>query len=192
MSDELRFDSFNSPVGELRVISNGSALTGLYMMDAEGRRESSVAANGKSKSTSLGERRDADLLRSVRDQIAAWFAGELREFDLELSPSGTPFQLRVWEELRRIPYGDTINYGELAARIGAPKAVRAVGAANGRNPISIIVPCHRVIGANGTLTGYGGGLDRKRILLDHEARFSGRSLFTLHDSDAARLIRVGD
>jgi len=103
-------------------------------------------------------------------QLRAYFAGELRDFDLPLDMEGTAFQKRVWAELRRIPYGETRSYGEIAHAISAPKAVRAVGAANGRNPIPIVVPCHRVIGAGGNLVGYGGGLPLKRFLLDLEAR----------------------
>ena len=113
---------------------------------------------------------------AVREQLDAYFAGELEDFDLPLEPHGTPFQLRVWDELARIPYGETISYLELALRLGDRKLVRAVGTANGRNPLSIIVPCHRVIGADGTLVGYGGGLERKRWLLEHEAVASGRRL----------------
>ncbi len=108
------------------------------------------------------------VLAEARAQLTAYFAGERTDFDLPLDPAGTPFQRRVWESLRTIPYASTRSYGELAAQIGQPSASRAVGLANGRNPISIIVPCHRVIGANGTLTGYGGGLERKRVLLDLE------------------------
>jgi methylated-DNA-[protein]-cysteine S-methyltransferase len=106
--------------------------------------------------------------------LERWFAGELRTFDLALAPEGTPFQQRVWAELVRIPYGTTISYAELARRVGAPKAMRAVGRANGANPIPIVVPCHRVIGADGTLTGYAGGLERKRFLLALEARHAGK------------------
>jgi methylated-DNA-[protein]-cysteine S-methyltransferase len=113
---------------------------------------------------------------AVREQLDAYFAGELEDFDLPLAPHGTPFQLRVWDELARIPYGETTSYLELALRLGDRKLVRAVGTANGRNPLSIIVPCHRVIGADGTLVGYGGGLERKRWLLEHEAVASGRRL----------------
>jgi methylated-DNA-[protein]-cysteine S-methyltransferase len=113
---------------------------------------------------------------AVREQLDAYFAGELEDFDLPLAPHGTPFQLRVWDELTRIQYGETISYLELALRLGDRKLVRAVGTANGRNPLSIIVPCHRVIGADGTLVGYGGGLERKRWLLEHEAVASGRRL----------------
>ena len=101
-------------------------------------------------------------------QLSAYFAGELREFHLKLAPRGTPFQLRVWRELERIPYGETISYKELAVRVGKPNASRAVGAANGSNPLPIVVPCHRVIGSNGKMTGYGGGVDLKRALLDLE------------------------
>jgi methylated-DNA-[protein]-cysteine S-methyltransferase len=113
---------------------------------------------------------------AITDQLDAYFAGELEEFALDLQPHGTPFQLRVWEELTRIPYGETISYSELARRLGDPKLVRAVGTANGRNPISIVIPCHRVIGADGSLVGYGGGLERKQWLLEHEAVSSGRRL----------------
>jgi methylated-DNA-[protein]-cysteine S-methyltransferase len=107
---------------------------------------------------------------AVVTQLAEYFAGTRRTFEVELAPKGTPFQLDVWRALCEIPYGDTITYAELARRIGNPAAVRAVGAANGANPIPLIVPCHRVIGSNGTLTGYGGGIDRKQFLLTLEGR----------------------
>jgi methylated-DNA-[protein]-cysteine S-methyltransferase len=103
-------------------------------------------------------------------QLAEYFSGSRRTFDLDLAPRGTPFQLAVWNELLAIGYGETITYAEVARRIGKPSAVRAVGAANGANPIPLIVPCHRVIGSNGTLTGYGGGIERKQWLLAHEGR----------------------
>jgi methylated-DNA-[protein]-cysteine S-methyltransferase len=103
-------------------------------------------------------------------QLQAYFHGELKKFDLPLTLEGTEFQLRVWNALREIPYGETISYSQLAERIGNPKAVRAVGLANGSNPIPIIVPCHRVIGSNGSLTGFGGGLPTKRILLELESK----------------------
>ena len=112
------------------------------------------------------------ILRQAAEQLRAYFAGELMDFDLTLDMQGTGFQRRVWDELRNIPYGETRSYSFVANTIGAPKAVRAVGAANGRNPIPIVVPCHRVIGAGGTLVGYGGGLPLKRFLLDLEARHS--------------------
>ena len=113
---------------------------------------------------------------AVREQLDAYFAGELGAFDLPLAPHGTRFQQRVWEELTRIPYAETISYKELALRLGDQKLVRAVGLANGRNPLSIVIPCHRVIGADGSLVGYGGGLERKRWLLEHEAVAAGRRL----------------
>lgn len=112
-------------------------------------------------------------------QLRAYFSGELTEFDLPLDLRGTDFQVSVWKALLTIPYGETISYAELARRIGNPKAVRAVGAANGKNPIPIIVPCHRVIGSNGTLTGYAGGLHVKQALLSLERQHSGRSRETL-------------
>lgn len=108
------------------------------------------------------------VLEPVADELAAYFAGRLTRFSVEVAPRGTPFQERVWQALRDIPYGETTSYGALARRIGAETAVRAVGAANGANPIAIIVPCHRVIGADGSLTGFGGGLPVKRALLDLE------------------------
>jgi methylated-DNA-[protein]-cysteine S-methyltransferase len=114
-------------------------------------------------------RRDPEALRAAAEQLRSYFAGELTGFDLPLAPSGTDFQQRVWAALREIPYGRTVSYAELAVAVGRPGAARAVGAANGRNPIAIVIPCHRVIGSAGALTGYGGGLDRKRLLLDLEA-----------------------
>ena len=111
---------------------------------------------------------DPEALADVADQLEAYLAGERETFDLELAPSGTPFQLEVWRGLARIPYGTTISYAELARRIGKPKAIRAVGAANGANPLPIVLPCHRVVGADGSLTGYGGGLEIKEALLQLE------------------------
>lgn len=111
--------------------------------------------------------------RRVRAQLEQYFAGERKHFDLELAPDATPFQASVLAALREIPYGETRSYRDIAEQIGNPKAVRAVGGANGSNPIPIIIPCHRVIGSNGTLTGFGGGLDNKRFLLDLETRHSG-------------------
>ena len=113
------------------------------------------------------------LLQEAARQLTAYFDGTLTDFDLPLHMTGTPFQLRCWQALRTIPYGETISYGEQARRIGSPRATRAVGGANHRNPISIVVPCHRVIGADGSLTGYGGGLGMKRWLLEHEQKHTG-------------------
>ena len=121
--------------------------------------------------------RDAEPLKTAADQLDAYFAGELMRFDLPLAPRGSEFQLRVWTALHEIPYGQTETYGELAERIGSPGGARAVGLANGKNHIGIIIPCHRVVGSNGSLTGYGGGLDRKRQLLDLELAVTGAALF---------------
>ena len=150
----------SSPVGELLVTSSEGMLTGLYM---------ALYRGGPAPSPKPEWRRDDSALRLAHEQLKAFFAGERLGFDLPLRMAGTPFQKQVWEGLLTIPYGTTISYAELAARIGRPGASRAVGAANGRNPIGIVVPCHRVIGADGTLTGYGGGLDRKEWLISHEA-----------------------
>jgi len=153
------YSMIESPVGDLLVSGNGEAVTRLYM---------EVRRWGPGDTS--GWRRDDALFDGARRQLHAYFAGELLAFDLPLAPAGTPFQQRVWRALCEIPYGDVVSYGTIARRIEAPSAVRAVGAANGRNPISIVIPCHRVVGANGSLTGYGGGLERKDWLLEHEAR----------------------
>jgi methylated-DNA-[protein]-cysteine S-methyltransferase len=157
----LHYDLRPSPVGHLRIISDGESLTGIDMLNM---------GDDPDPAPERGVEwvRSPATLRVAGDQLAAYFAGELTAFELPLAPSGTPFQLGVWETLCSIPYGQTISYRELALRIGNPKAVRAVGAANGRNPIPIVVPCHRVIGADGSLTGYGGGLPRKQVLLELE------------------------
>jgi len=154
----LRYTSIDSPIGELLLVGDGDALHGLFMQ-----------AGGKPKAITPGWEHDPPTLAHACIQLAEYFAGERTGFDLELVMHGTTFQRRVWRALQDIPYGQTISYGELARRIGQPSAARAVGLANGRNPISVIVPCHRVIGANGTLTGYGGGTERKRLLLNLEA-----------------------
>ena len=151
-----------SPVGTLTVLSDGSALTGVFMPSHKGGPVLDPAWQ-----------RDPAPFAAVAAQFEAYFAGELQDFDVALAPVGTPFQQRVWAALREIPYGQTRSYRDIAERIESPRAVRAVGLANGRNPISIIVPCHRVVGANGSLTGYGGGLDNKRLLLDLERRAAG-------------------
>jgi methylated-DNA-[protein]-cysteine S-methyltransferase len=149
----------DSPVGPLTLVDEDGALAGLYLHDARHR-----PLDG-----AFGPRAD-DVLPAARAQLAAYFAGELREFDLPLATTGTPFQQEVWAALRSVPYGRTCTYGELAAAVGRPAAVRAVGAANGRNPLSVVVPCHRVVGAGGALTGYAGGLERKAYLLALESR----------------------
>src|SRR5262245_5687963 len=153
MADRSFYSILASPVGDLLLTSDGVALTGLHMEPYE---------------APSGQRGDA-ALRPFRDQLRAYFAGELRTFDLPLATGGTEFQRKVWAALRAIPFGTTISYAELARRVGRPGAARAVGSANGRNPVGIVVPCHRVIAADGTLGGYGGGLDRKEWLIQHEA-----------------------
>jgi len=152
------FTPFPSPVGELLLTSDGDALTGVLL-----------PRPGRAQAPRPEWLRDDAPFGAAREQLAAYFAGDRQTFDLPLRPRGTAFQLRVWRELCNIPYGATISYAELARRVGRPGAARAVGAANGRNPLPIVVPCHRVIGADGTLTGYGGGLECKRRLLEHEA-----------------------
>ncbi|GAA4319955.1 methylated-DNA--[protein]-cysteine S-methyltransferase [Streptomyces venetus] len=153
----------DSPYGPLTLVADDGVLCGLYMTDQRHRPPEETFGT-----------RDDTLFAQAEEQLKAYFAGELREFTVELRLTGTPFQRTVWDRLRRIPYGETRTYGELADALGAPTASRAVGLANGRNPVGIIVPCHRVVGANGSLTGYGGGLDRKRRLLAFE---SGAALF---------------
>ncbi|MEU9391824.1 methylated-DNA--[protein]-cysteine S-methyltransferase [Streptomyces sp. NPDC048324] len=153
----------DSPYGPLTLVAEDGTLCGLYMTDQRHRPPQETFGD-----------RDDSLLGEAKDQLNAYFSGELKEFTLELQLQGTPFQRTVWDQLRRIPYGETRSYGELAEALGSPGASRAVGLANGRNPIGIIVPCHRVVGADGSLTGYGGGLPRKRRLLDFER---GSALF---------------
>lgn len=150
------FRTVDSPVGPLTLAGRNGRLGHLRMVDQT------------YEPDRRGWQPDADAFPDAVDQLVAYFAGDLTTFDLDLELGGTPFQRRVWEALCTIPYGQTRSYGEIAAQIGSTGAFRAVGMANGRNPIGIIVPCHRVIGASGGLTGYGGGLDRKRALLDLE------------------------
>ena len=146
----------DSPIGPLLLTAEGGRLASLRMAPA-------APPDGARR-----DDRDAVLI-AARAQLDAYFGGARTEFDLPLGAAGTPFQRAVWDALRAIPYGETRSYGELAAAIGRPGASRAVGLANGRNPIAIVVPCHRVIGADGSLTGFGGGLPRKRFLLGLEA-----------------------
>ncbi|MFF5965617.1 methylated-DNA--[protein]-cysteine S-methyltransferase [Streptomyces collinus] len=153
----------DSPYGPLTLVADDGVLCGLYMTDQRHRPPEETFGT-----------RDDTLFAEAEEQLTAYFAGDLEEFTVELRLHGTPFQRTVWDALRRIPYGETRTYGELAGILGAPTASRAVGLANGRNPVGIIVPCHRVIGASGSLTGYGGGLERKQRLLDFER---GASLF---------------
>lgn len=149
----------DSPLGPLTLVAEDEALAGLYMTgqrhrppeETFGERDPSLAVFGR-----------------VAEELEAYFTGELTEFGIPIALRGTSFQRRVWEQLRSIPYGCVISYGQLAERLGQPGASRAVGLANGRNPVGIVVPCHRVVGSTGSLTGYGGGLERKRHLLDFE------------------------
>ena len=154
--------TIDSPIGPLLLTSDGESLTRLLM--------SAEPDPGWSTEPCA-------VLDRAEQQLKEYFAGERTDVDLPLAPEGTAFQRSVWAALREIPYGRTWSYGQLATRVGNPNASRAVGLANGRNPISVIVPCHRVIGANGSLVGYGGGLDRKKVLLDLERR-------TGHDQDS--------
>jgi len=156
----------STPVGRLRLAG-----------DERGLRSISFQNRFRPAAPADDSLRREEPFREAIAQLEAYFAGALRRFDLPLAPEGTPFQREVWSALTAIPYGETVSYGELARRLGRPAASRAVGAANGQNPIPIVIPCHRVIGADGSLTGFGGGLAIKRRLLDLEAGASGASLF---------------
>ena len=154
------YSVLESPLGDLLLTGDGGSISGLF-----------TVPHAVEPATA---RRDDAAFAGAAEQLGAYFAGELDAFDLPLAPAGTPFQRRVWDALLTIPYGETATYAELAAAIGRPGAARAVGHANGRNPISIVIPCHRVVGSDGTLTGYAGGLDRKRALLDLEGATTRR------------------
>ena len=159
MDDRTLYDTAPSPLGPLLLTSDGDAITGVFM--ERHRHGPAVGADWV---------RDAAPFAALREQLDAYFAGDLRTFSVATRAAGTPFQQAVWAALLDIPYGATESYGALAVRIGQPAAVRAVGAANGRNPLSVVVPCHRVVGAAGALTGYGGGVENKRRLLALESR----------------------
>ncbi|MEL6542986.1 MAG: methylated-DNA--[protein]-cysteine S-methyltransferase [Myxococcota bacterium] len=154
----MYFDLHPSPVGPLLLTASETGLQSVSMLPESGAHR-----------VEAGWQRSPEALSRCRTQLDEYFSGARQRFELDLDPQGTAFQLDVWQALRAIPYGHTASYGEIARRVGRPKASRAVGAANNQNPISIIVPCHRVIGANGTLVGFGGGLPRKRILLTLES-----------------------
>lgn len=164
----IRYRTIDSPIGPLTLAGRGTTLTNLRMVEQT--HEPSRA----------DWEPDNEAFSDAVDQLEAYFAGERTEFDLQLDLHGSQFQRRVWNALLTIPYGQTRSYGEIAEQIGATGAARAVGLANGRNPVAIIVPCHRVIGSSGSLTGYGGGLDRKRTLLQLEKRRMPQNL-TLFD-----------
>lgn len=164
MTINVVYRTIDSPIGPLTLAGDGTALMHLRMADQthEPDRRAWIAG-------------PPEVFGAAVEQLTAYFAGELTEFDLALDLGGTEFQRRVWGALRDIPYGQTRSYGQIAAEIGSPGAARAVGMANGRNPIAIIVPCHRVIGSTGALTGYGGGVERKTKLLELERKFASNS-----------------
>ena len=158
----MYYSYIDSPIGPLLVSGDEHQLQGLFF-----------STGAKARGAGEGWLRSDKRFSGVAEQLKEYFAGERRQFDLNLALRGTEFRLAVLAALQRIPFGETRSYLEIAQEIGNPKAVRAVGAANGNNPIALIIPCHRVIGSNGSMTGFGGGLDTKRYLLDHEARHSG-------------------
>ena len=164
MASVTTYSRFTSPIGTWLLVSDGESLTGVFP-------ESHRAV----PEVTDGWRRDDAFFAGVRDQLNEYFAGRLMDFKVRLAPKGTHFQRRVWDALREIPLGSTTSYGALATHLGNSTASRAVGAANGKNPISLIVPCHRVLGADGLLTGYAGGLELKRWLLDHASTTARRS-----------------
>ncbi|MCY3963662.1 MAG: methylated-DNA--[protein]-cysteine S-methyltransferase [Acidobacteria bacterium] len=156
------YHDFHTPIGNLRLVGDEAAINRIELPNE--------AAKAPDVAWEAADGALPAALAEAKHQLEEYFAGERREFELPLASQGTDFQHRVWDELRRIPFGETISYGELAARIGKPTASRAVGAANGRNPLPVVVPCHRVIGSDGRLTGFGGGLPTKQALLDLERR----------------------
>jgi len=162
----MRYRWIDSPLGRLLVAG-----------DREGLRSIAFDRGDRRCMPESDWIRDDGLLVDPASQLEAYFAGQLVRFDLDLAPTGTPFQLAVWEALETVPYGKTVSYGEIAIRIGKPTAVRAVGTANGANPLPIVIPCHRVIGKDGSLTGYGGGLDLKAFLLELERSVAHPRLF---------------
>src|SRR3569833_1547159 len=162
------YDNLSTPIGRLRMVA-----------DEQGLREDWFESGRHQREPAPSWTHSPPALAFARVQLEEYFAGARQVFELPLHPLGTPFQLTVWQELARIPYGATISYGELARRIGQPQAMRAVGAANGRNPLPIVLPCHRVIGADGSLTGFGGGLPTKRFLLAMEEGVARDDLFGL-------------
>jgi methylated-DNA-[protein]-cysteine S-methyltransferase len=158
----MNFTFVDTPIGEILVAGDADAIHEIHFAPATPHDDWTP---------------DGEVLKYATVQLRSYFAGKRRNFDFPLTMHGTEFQRSVWNALRKIPYGETTTYGTLAQIIGRPDAVRAVGAANGANPIPIVVPCHRVIGSNGALTGFGGGIPVKRWLLDHEARVAGHKLF---------------
>ncbi len=164
----MDYEFLETPIGRLLLVA-----------DEQGLRHIDFPNANQEARVEPGWRRERRFLEAAIQQLEAYFAGDLKAFDLALAADGTPFRHKVWDELVRIPYGETISYGELARRIRQPSASRAVGHANGANPLPIVVPCHRVIGSSGKLTGFGGGLPTKQWLLEHERRHAPRSAFVL-------------
>lgn len=178
MATAPSFSTMPSPVGELLLLSDGRGLTGLY-----------TEAHRARPALQTDWQRDDAFFTGVKDQLAAYFSGRATTFDIPLSTGGTPFQREVWQALGEIPFGATWTYGELAARLGKPSASRAVGLAVGKNPVSIVVPCHRVLGSKGQLTGYAGGLDAKKWLLKHELEGGDpRSMRAVEGSESLRVV----
>ncbi len=177
----MNYDWMESPVGQLLIAADEAAVTMISFR--EGRHAGQVAE---------GWRRGGALVAEAERQLDEYFQGRRTRFDLPLAPSGTPFQLRAWKALEDIPYGATRSYGEQARAMGQARAVRAVGAANGRNPIAIVVPCHRVIGGDGRLTGYGGGLDVKGYLIELERRYADGVELTVSSSGSVQRPAVPD
>ena len=151
----------HSPVGTLEIKGDENGLVSVHFLDSEEKTTTSISK----------------FLQPAIDQLLEYFKGDRTKFDLKLNPEGTPFQKKVWEQLMKIPFAKTVSYQEIANRLGNPKVIRAAASANGKNPIAIIIPCHRVIGSDGSLTGYAGGLHRKKWLLDHECPVKQQSLF---------------
>ena len=168
-----------SPIGELVLTSRGSGLTGIYVTGHQAIED--ALATGT---------RDDSFFEPVMNELDEYWIGQRRRFTVPIAPAGTPFQLAVWRELVRVSFGETVSYSSLATRIGRPSAPRAVGSANARNPISIVIPCHRVIGSAGSLTGYAGGLDKKRWLLAHENAVRNRK--TAQSDRRGTLAQVGE
>lgn len=160
MTNQNQYTIMKTPIGSLLIAENSSGVAAIIF-------------NGDSYSIPESWHRVKNLSSEVMMQLQQYFNGERYEFDLPLAPEGTPFQLDVWRALEKIPYGETVSYLDLAKKIGKPAAVRAVGAANGANPLPIVIPCHRVIGHNGKLIGYGGGLEKKQYLLSMESLYLG-------------------
>ncbi len=153
------FTYYESPLGKMVLTARDGAITGCYFVGQK---------HYPAQAESFQEAADNALLKRAQEELDEYFSGKRRDFDLPLAPIGTVFQTKVWQAIAGVPYGQTVSYGRLAEPLGSAKCVRAVGAAVGRNPISIIIPCHRIVGSDGSLTGYAGGLERKRALLDLE------------------------